>query len=63
MGGLREKIIGAKTAGVKTVVVPRRNEPDVEELPESMIRGLKIVFASDLEEAVVSAIGPIPSPA
>jgi ATP-dependent Lon protease len=60
VGGIREKIIGAKTAGVKTVVVPRRNQPDVEKLPENMIRGLKIVFADELEEAVEAAIGPIP---
>ena len=42
-GAIKEKLIGALSAGVKTVIVPARNRHDVQELPEEVKRGLKIV--------------------
>jgi ATP-dependent Lon protease len=60
VGGIKEKVIGAKRAGVKTVVLPRQNEPDVQEIPAEVLRGLRFVYAAEIEEAVEAVIGPIP---
>jgi ATP-dependent Lon protease len=60
VGGIREKVIGAKRAGIKKVVLPRQNEPDVEEIEPAVRRGLKFVFVGTLEEAVEAVIGPLP---
>jgi len=60
VGGIKEKVIGARRAGVKTVVLPRQNEPDVEEIPPKILRGLKLVFVGDVEEAVEAVIGKLP---
>ena len=59
VGGLREKVIGAKRAGIKTIVVPGRNRPDIEEIAPEVVRGLKFVFVDDIDEAVEAVIGSI----
>ncbi len=51
IGGLKEKLLAAKDAGMKTVLVPVKNKPDVEELSEEITGGLEIVFVSDFNEA------------
>jgi ATP-dependent Lon protease len=60
VGGIKEKIIGAKRAGIKTVVLPRQNEPDVLEIPAEVLRGLRFVYASRIDEVVEAVLGPIP---
>ena len=59
VGGIRDKVIGAKRAGIKTVVLPGRNRPDVEEIPPHVIRGLKFVFVDEIEEAVKVVLGDL----
>ena len=60
VGGVREKVIGAKRAGIKTVVLPRRNEADVQQIEPRIVRGLKFVFVDDVDQAVEAVIGPLP---
>ena len=60
VGGLKEKVVAAKRAGVETVVVPKRNRPDIEEIPAAIIEGLDIIYVGDIEEAVRAVIGPLP---
>ena len=55
IGGLKEKLLAAKTAGIRTVCVPEKNRPDVEELPEEITEGLEIVFVSTMDEVVKTA--------
>lgn len=43
-GGIKEKLIGALTAGVKTVILPAHNKKDVKELPEEVKSGLDIIY-------------------
>ncbi len=52
IGGLKEKILAAKTAGVKTVLVPAKNEKDVEEISKEMKAGVEIVFVETMEEVI-----------
>lgn len=52
IGGVREKMVGAIRAGIKTVLVPQDNRKDVEELPENIRKSLDIHFVSSFAEAV-----------
>lgn len=56
IGGLKEKLLAAKNAGIKTVLVPKENEPDVEEISSEITRGLEIVFVSQMEEVLKLAL-------
>ena len=44
LGGIKEKLIGALTAGVKAVILPAHNEKDVKELPDEVKAGLEIIY-------------------
>ena len=56
IGGLKEKLLAAKTAGLKRVLVPLENKSDVEELEEEIVQGLEIVYVSDMKEVLIRAI-------
>ena len=56
IGGLKEKLLAAKTAGLKRVLVPLENKSDVEELEEEIVQGLEIVYVSDMKEVLKLAI-------
>lgn len=56
IGGLREKILAAKRHGIKTLIVPEGNRPDIEELEEWVTEGLKFVFASSVKEVFKHAL-------
>lgn len=51
IGGLREKLVGAIRAGIKTVIVPEENIKDVNELPETIRKSLTIHFVKNFDEA------------
>jgi len=56
IGGLKEKILAAKQAGIKTVVLPKRNQKDMVEVPKEAQSGLKFHFVSKAEEVLSIAI-------
>ena len=56
IGGLKEKLLAAKNAGMKTVVVPADNRPDVEELSEEITGGLKLVYAKTMDDVLKTAL-------
>lgn len=56
IGGLKEKLLAAKLAGVKTVCVPKENEADIAELSNEITDGLKIVYVSDIREVLDVAL-------
>ena len=57
IGGLKEKILAAKTAGIKKVLVPAENEKDIEEISKEIKSGLEIVYVSHMEEVLAHALG------
>ena len=57
IGGLKEKVLAAKQAGIKTVLLPKRNEKDLVDLPREAKTGLKFVFAAKFEEVLKAALG------
>ena len=56
IGGLKEKLLAAKTAGMKTVCVPRKNEKDLDEISDEIKKGLKIVLVEKLDEVLEVAL-------
>lgn len=55
IGGLKEKILAAKNAGIKTVCVPKKNEKDMEEIADEIKQGLKIVYVDTMKDVLKEA--------
>ena len=63
VGGIKNKVLAAHRAGLKRVLMPRKNEKDLEEIPEQARRGLEFVFIDRVEEALEHALtSPPPAP-
>lgn len=56
IGGLKEKLLAAKTAGITNVLVPGQNQPDVEEIDEEIKEGLRIVYVEKMEDVLKEAL-------
>lgn len=56
VGGIREKVLAAHRAGIRTVALPRRNEMDLEEVPEEVRRALRFVLLDSVEELIPVAL-------
>jgi ATP-dependent Lon protease len=56
VGGIREKALAARRYGIKTMILPKLNEPDLEELPADVRREMKFVPVTTLEEALAVAL-------
>ncbi len=56
IGGLKEKALAAQRAGIKRVVAPRRNELDLEDLPEALRDGMEFVWVGDIGEVFATAL-------
>lgn len=50
VGGIKEKVIGARRAGIREIVIPFYNQPDVEELPKEIVKDMKFHFVKSYEE-------------
>jgi ATP-dependent Lon protease len=60
IGGLKEKLLAALRGGIKTVVIPKENEKDLEEIPENVKRGLNIITVAAVDEVLQHAlVGPL----
>lgn len=56
VGGLKEKILAAHRAGIRRILLPSRNEADIEDLPEDVRKELQIVFVARINEVIDSAL-------
>jgi len=52
VGGLKEKVLAAKRAGIKTIVIPLMNKVDMDNLPGEVKAGLVVKLAEDMEEII-----------
>lgn len=52
IGGLKEKTLAAKNAGIKTICVPKKNEKDIDEISPEIKKGLKIVFVEQMKDVL-----------
>ncbi len=60
IGGLKEKVLAAHRAGIKTVIMPKRNEYDLEDLPKELREQMRFVPVSDVSEVLAEALEPLP---
>ncbi len=56
IGGLKEKLLAAKNAGIKTVCVPKKNEKDLSEIDAEITKGMKIVLVEQLKQVLETAL-------
>ncbi len=61
IGGVKEKTLAAMRAGIRTVMLPKRNEKDLEDVPAHAREKLEFVFLERVEDAVRHAIGELPA--
>jgi ATP-dependent Lon protease len=62
IGGLKEKLLAALRAGITTVFIPKENEKDLAEIPESVKKALKIIAVSHVDEVIAKALVRAPEP-
>lgn len=60
IGGLKEKMLAAKTAGIKSVLVPKENEKDVNEISKEIKSGMEIIFVENMKEVLAHAFVKTP---
>ncbi|HUD45055.1 MAG TPA: endopeptidase La [Patescibacteria group bacterium] len=56
IGGVKEKVIAAHRAGITTIILPKDNEKDLEEIPEEVKRDIKFKFVSHMDEVLLIAL-------
>jgi ATP-dependent Lon protease len=58
VGGVKEKVLAAHRSGLKTVILPKRNEADLEDLPEEVRQEINFVFVETIDDVLKTAIVP-----
>jgi ATP-dependent Lon protease len=61
VGGIKEKLLAAKRAGIRTVVLPERNRRDVEEITAELLKGLDLAYVGTIDEALERTLA-VPAP-
>jgi ATP-dependent Lon protease len=56
IGGLKEKLLAAKRAKLTTVILPKRNKKDLDEIPKHILRGIHLVFADTMDDVMKVAL-------
>ncbi|MBM4265183.1 MAG: endopeptidase La [Deltaproteobacteria bacterium] len=60
IGGVKEKILAARRAGIRTVILPHRNEKDVEDVPENVRTEMQLLFVERIDQVLDAALEPAP---
>ena len=56
IGGLKEKVLAAKRAHIQTIIIPKRNQKDLDDIPKHLLRGLQFIFVDTMMEVLESAL-------
>jgi ATP-dependent Lon protease len=56
IGGVKEKVMAAQRAGLTTILLPKSNEVDVDDIPEEVRKKVKLIFVEDMEEVLKTAL-------
>jgi ATP-dependent Lon protease len=59
VGGIKEKVLAAHRAGIRTVILPRRNERDLEDVPGEIRRDVQFVLVDEADEVLRHALAPV----
>jgi ATP-dependent Lon protease len=60
VGGIKEKVLAAHSIGLKTVILPKRNEADLEDLPDEVRQAINFIFVETVDEVLNAALEPAP---
>jgi ATP-dependent Lon protease len=60
IGGVKGKVLAARRAGIKRVILPKRNEPELKEVPEESRGDLEIILVENIDELLDQALTPAP---
>ena len=60
VGGIKEKMLAAHRAGLKTVILPKRNSLDLEDVPEEIRKSLTFVFAESVNDVLKASLEKLP---
>ena len=58
IGGIKEKVLGARRAGINTIIMPKRNEKDLEDIPESVRQEMHFIFVETIDDVLEHALAP-----
>jgi len=58
VGGIKEKVLGARRAGITTIILPKRNEKDLEDVPDSVRAEMQFIFVDTMDEVLEHAFEP-----
>ncbi len=58
VGGIKEKVLAARRAGVRTVILPRHNEVDLVDIPSELLREMKLLLVDSVDEVLAHALEP-----
>jgi ATP-dependent Lon protease len=58
VGGIKEKVLAAKRAGIESVVLPEKNRKDIAEIPDELLEGLNLQFVGTIDEALSQTLSP-----
>jgi ATP-dependent Lon protease len=58
VGGVKEKVLAAKRAGIATVVLPEQNRQDVNEVKQELLEGLHLEYVGNIDEALGHTLSP-----
>jgi ATP-dependent Lon protease len=56
VGGIKEKVLAGMRAGIKTIILPKKNEKDLEEIPEHIRKQMNFNFIQRMDEAIELAL-------
>ncbi len=56
IGGLKEKLLAARRHGITNVIIPEKNRPDIDEIPEEILTGLNIILLENMDDVVIEAL-------
>jgi ATP-dependent Lon protease len=60
IGGVKEKVLAAHRAGLTTVILPSRNEKDLDDIPEDLRKDVRFVLVDTIDEVLAHALRPAP---
>jgi ATP-dependent Lon protease len=56
IGGVKEKVLAAKRAGIKTIILPQQNKNDIEDVPEDLRKEMEFIFVDTIDEVIKNAL-------
>jgi len=56
VGGIKEKVLAAHRSGLRTIILPKRNEPDLDDVPEEIKKTMKFIFVEAVDEVLTVAL-------